>query len=101
MMGNHFNIFQTTISDGRAEQREGQMTINCKGRFLSTELRSYEDKKTHEKKSFNISKVFLEGSDEVAEVFSQTEVGYKRNDVVDIRINADLSTKKVSCNFVN
>ncbi|GAB6107487.1 hypothetical protein [Fusibacter bizertensis] len=73
--------------------------LNVKARFLSVAENHYKDKKTQEDKRFFISKVFIDSSDEVAEVFSTDPVSYKRDNIVDIVINADLANKKLSVNF--
>ena len=77
------------------------MKIPKKGRFLSVTEREYTDKQTKEKKQFYISKVFIQDEDEIAEVFSNDPIGYKRDQIVDVIINADLTKKKVKCQFVS
>ena len=75
--------------------------LNVKGRFLSVEDREYTDKVSQQKKQFHICKVFIDSSDEIAEVFSNKPVPFKRDQIVDVVIRADLSTKKISCNFAS
>lgn len=71
------------------------MTIETNGTYLDTKVINAKSGKT-----FFISKVLLDKESEIAEVFSTKAPDYQKGDYVNIKINADLSTKKVSANFI-
>ena len=70
------------------------MQIETNGQYLET--KTIQSKKGE---TFYISKVLLEEECEIAEVFSTRAPSFLKGDYVEIRINADLGTKKVSANF--